>query len=89
MNRPSLAVSIPEIACRKRADPRDSQEVQHLHQSAVAHRWHLSVRTLERWRWRRQGPKYIKVGGRVLYRLEDIEAFERAGAHECDSVEPK
>jgi hypothetical protein len=28
------------------------------------------------WRWLKQGPIYFKVGGRVLYRLEDIEAYE-------------
>jgi hypothetical protein len=39
----------------------------------------LSPRTLERWRWERKGPRHLKVGGRVLYRLEDVEAFERNG----------
>ena len=36
----------------------------------------MSERTLERWRWLGQGPRFLKIGGRVLYRLEDIEAFE-------------
>jgi hypothetical protein len=36
---------------------------------------------LERWRWLKQGPDYLKVGGRVIYRLEDIEAFEAAQLH--------
>ncbi len=49
----------------------------HINQVQLARRWSLSPRTLERWRWRDQGPAYLKVGGRVLYRLEDIEAFER------------
>ncbi len=49
----------------------------HINQVQLARRWSLSPRTLERWRWRDQGPVYLKVGGRVLYRLEDIEAFER------------
>jgi hypothetical protein len=48
----------------------------HLNQVQLARRWALSPRTLERWRWPQEGPKYVKVGGRVLYRLEDIEAFE-------------
>lgn len=48
----------------------------HLNQVQLARRWALSPRTLERWRWLHEGPKYVKVGGRVLYRLEDIEAFE-------------
>jgi hypothetical protein len=45
-------------------------------QKAVARRWSISPRTLERWRWLGQGPRYLKIGGRVVYRLEDIEAFE-------------
>jgi hypothetical protein len=38
----------------------------------------MSHRTLERWRWLHQGPRYLKLGGRVVYRLEDVEAFEAA-----------
>jgi len=52
--------------------------VRHLNQTELSRRWSLSPRTLERWRWRRQGPDYLKIGGRVVYRLEDIEAFEAA-----------
>jgi len=48
----------------------------HLHQVELARRWKLSPRTLERWRWLGQGPRYVKIGGRVVYRLEDVEAFE-------------
>ncbi|MBR0658706.1 helix-turn-helix transcriptional regulator [Neoroseomonas oryzicola] len=47
-----------------------------LTQVELAHRWTISPRTLERWRWLHQGPRYLKIGGRVVYRLEDIEAFE-------------
>ena len=54
--------------------------ITHLHQVELARRWKLSPRTLERWRWLGQGPQYVKIGGRVVYRLEDIEA------HEADNV---
>ncbi len=50
--------------------------IKHLNQVEVARRWSLSPRTLERWRWIGQGPQFLKVGGRVIYRLADIEAFE-------------
>ena len=53
-----------------------THSIRHLHQNEVAHRWGLSPRTLERWRWLGQGPIYLKLGGIVVYRLEDIEAFE-------------
>jgi hypothetical protein len=59
--------------------PSDDAKVplRHLNQAEVARRWRMSIRTLERWRWLKRGPRYIKVGGRVLYRLSDIEAFEQ------------
>jgi hypothetical protein len=50
--------------------------VQHLNQIELARRWRISPRTLERWRWLRQGPQYLKIGERVVYRLEDVETFE-------------
>ena len=50
----------------------------HLNQIDLARRWRISERTLERWRWLRQGPAYLKIGGRVAYRVEDVEAFEAA-----------
>jgi hypothetical protein len=53
--------------------------VRHLNQTALARRWDLSTRTLERWRWLGRGPRYVKLGGHVVYRLEDIEAFEASG----------
>ena len=46
-------------------------------QYELAKRWKMSGRTLERWRWLKQGPSYIKLGGRIVYRLEDIEAYEK------------
>lgn len=53
----------------------------HLNQVDLARRWNLSPRTLERWRWLHQGPRYLKIGGRIVYRLDDIEAYEAAQVH--------
>ena len=50
--------------------------VKHLNQIDLSRRWSISPRTLERWRWIGQGPRYIKIGGRVIYRVEEVEAFE-------------
>ena len=50
--------------------------IKHLNQHELADRWDLSERTLERWRCIGWGPCFLKVGGRVVYRLEDIEAYE-------------
>lgn len=53
-------------------------DLRHLNQEQLARRWNISGRTLERWRWLRQGPPYLRIGGRVVYRLEDVEAYEAA-----------
>jgi hypothetical protein len=50
----------------------------YFNQHELAERWRISARTLERWRWLKQGPAYVKVGGAVRYRIEDVEAFEAA-----------
>lgn len=50
--------------------------IKHLNQVELSRRWSLSPRTLERWRWLGLGPTYLKIGGRVVYQLEDVEAFE-------------
>lgn len=47
-----------------------------LSEKLLARRWGLSHRTLERWRHDETGPTYLKIGGRVVYRLSDIEAYE-------------
>jgi hypothetical protein len=49
-----------------------------LHQIELARRWRISPRTLERWRWLGQGPAYLKLGGSVAYRMEDVLAYEAA-----------
>jgi hypothetical protein len=49
-----------------------------LTQTDLARRWTISPRTLERWRWVGENPVYMKIGGRVVYRLDDILAFEQA-----------
>ena len=40
----------------------------------------LSLRTLEKHRIYGTGPRYSKIGGRVVYRQEDLHAWVEAGA---------
>ena len=44
----------------------------------LADRWVCSVARLQRWSTVGKGPPYLKIVGKVLYRLKDIEAFEEA-----------
>ena len=53
-----------------------TERVKHLNQSELAERWSVCEGTLERWRSEGNGPVFMKLQGRVLYRLEDLEAFE-------------
>ena len=45
-------------------------------QTQLADRWHMSPRTLEQWRWLGKGPKFLKIGARVLYDEAEIEDYE-------------
>jgi hypothetical protein len=49
-----------------------------LTEKMLADRWVCSVARLQRWRTVGEGPPYLKIVGRVLYRLKDIEAYEEA-----------
>jgi hypothetical protein len=62
--------------------------LKHLSQVELAARWNLSPRTLERWRWVGIGPRFLKLGGRVTYRLADVEAFEAEQLRSSTSVAP-
>jgi hypothetical protein len=59
----------------------------HLNEKQLAMRWGRSERTLQNWRWRGFGPVWLKLGGRVAYRLEDIERFEAEHLH-ANTVAP-
>ena len=50
--------------------------IKHLNQSQLADRWDISEASLERWRSEGIGPVFLKLQGRVLYRVEDVETFE-------------
>lgn len=48
----------------------------HMNQRQLANRWSVSEATLERWRSVGIGPRYLKLQGRVMYREQDVEAYE-------------
>ena len=41
----------------------------------VAALYKMAPNTFEKWRCKNRGPKYAKMGRRVLYDLADVEAF--------------
>lgn len=52
-------------------------ECAYLTAKQLAERWHLNEQTLANWRHARRGPRYIKVGSRILYPMELITSFEK------------
>ncbi|MDO6453861.1 helix-turn-helix domain-containing protein [Neptunomonas phycophila] len=42
----------------------------------LCNRWQVSKATLERWRSEGIGPIYVKLGGQVRYRQEDVLEYE-------------
>lgn len=53
-------------------------EANYLTAKEAAERLRNSTVTLARWRTKGGGPPFKKVGGKVLYALTDLEAFEAA-----------
>ena len=47
---------------------------------SLASRWGgaITTSTLAKWRMRGEGPRFLKLGSRVLYALDEIEAWEEA-----------
>ena len=56
-------------------------ETRHLNPFQLSRRWGITPKTLQNWRSKSKGPAFIKVGGHVLYRMEDIERYEANNLH--------
>jgi len=50
--------------------------IQHINQQTLAERWQVSETTLESWRSIGVGPVFLKLHGRIVYREQDLEAYE-------------
>jgi hypothetical protein len=51
----------------------------------AARRLGTSVRTLQKWRWNGNGPKFIRLGRAVRYDPADLSAFVVAGRRSSTS----
>ena len=69
-SRPTFRIPVPD-------DPTGPNR-ELLTEKMLADRWVCSVARLQRWRTVGEGPPYLKIVGKVLYRLKDIEAYEEA-----------
>jgi len=53
-------------------------------QVELASRWRISEATLERDRSLKKGVRYMKLGGAIRYRLDDVLAYEDSRMHETE-----
>lgn len=51
----------------------------------LATRWDIKRETLRQWRWKGKGPQFLKLGGKILYRIQDIEKFEISNLRQDNS----
>lgn len=66
----------------------DPAEERFFSTSDLARRWSRSIRTIEGWRHRKQGPPFVRLNRLVVYRLSDILAFEAAWRMDPAAREP-
>jgi hypothetical protein len=79
-NAPRNRTSVAREASVPSCDDASPEAVHDLLTDAqLAVRWQLSRGTLANQRSQGRGPTYLKLAGRVRYRLSDIEAYEQAG----------
>ena len=51
----------------------------------LSDRWGLAEATLRNWRSAKKGVPYCKVGGKVVYRLTDVVAYETSNLTELQA----
>ncbi len=57
-------------------NPPGSDRAPLIPERALAWRWEKSRRTLQRWRAEDRGPPFLRIGGSVFYREDDVVAYE-------------
>ncbi|MDE2029182.1 MAG: helix-turn-helix domain-containing protein [Alphaproteobacteria bacterium] len=60
----------------------------HFNVYQLAKRWGLSPDTLDRWRQRGKGPRFLKIGGHVVYRIADIKDYEEQQLRQITDKDP-
>jgi len=78
LNQTDSLLNQRKSTIRKTASPLSIKDPDLLTEQMLAERWHCSTSRLQRWRAANTGPTYLKIGGKVLYRQEDVRAYEDA-----------
>ncbi len=56
-----------------------------LQELELAQRWGIAVTTLQKWRQKSVGPKFLKLSSGVRYPIESIEEYERENLRKSTS----
>jgi len=78
LNQTDSLLSQRKSSARKTVSALNIKDPDLLTEQMLAERWHCSASRLQRWRAANTGPTYLKIGGKVLYRQEDVRAYESA-----------
>ena len=71
-------LATPRIKGIPRPAPAYPSPTELLTERLLAVRWFCSRSRLQHWRGDGKGPQDLKIGGRILYRLTDVQDFETA-----------
>lgn len=55
----------------------------------LAKEWGVSAGTLANWRSQNRGPKFLRLGRKVVYKTKDIEKFESVSEVNLTRSKPK
>ena len=78
LNKADSLLGQKKSSTRKGSAVQTVKDPDMLTEQMLAERWHCSASRLQRWRAANTGPTYLKIGGKVLYRQEDVRAYEAA-----------
>jgi len=53
-----------------------TQPTQYLTPEQLASRWQIQKKTLDNWRYQGKGPKYVRIGSRIRYPVDQVTAYE-------------
>ena len=68
-------------------NPEWPEPAEFLKEAELAARWRLTPRTLQRWRQQGRAIDHALIGGKILYRVEDVEAHERRASRRGDRAQ--
>lgn len=60
----------------------------YLNTQEVAERLRLSEGTLANWRTKGEGPRYVKLGRKVLYSVAEVDAYEQRQSRGVSVLRP-